>query len=204
MSLNNEVIVPPHHSCPVVQKHELLEHLGNFQRDVNRYMHSLPAIVLDVPSSSLISSAMALNWNIECFKNTLADAIIKEGLDGRQDFTLSNAPVQQNHPPNSINRLIDMSQRFPMGSVPPLMPVPSSTAQFFNPAAMKGPVYRSPQRSSTRGRGQIRASRTVDRTTTFSGTYSQQYEKESAIISQPINQNPDSSIPGLFNPVFST
>ena len=88
-----------------VKRSEIVEHLTNFRRDVDRYIHALPGILLGVPCAHVIQAAMTLVWHLDQTKAALIDAMVREGLNpvGEGDLAVGHHRSQSNS--NDANRV---------------------------------------------------------------------------------------------------
>ena len=77
-----------------LRRHELVDHLNNFHRDVNRYIHAMPGVIMGVPCTDVIQAAMSLNWYIAQLKANLIEVMFQEGLSPVRDDEAISGPMR--------------------------------------------------------------------------------------------------------------
>ena len=105
-----------------LRRHELIDHLNNFNRDINRYIHVMPGVVLGVPCSDVIQAAIQLNYYISILKGNLIETMLREGLSPVRDSEAISGrlDIQPNYCTSTPIRGYHPQQRV-QGHIPPMM-----------------------------------------------------------------------------------
>jgi hypothetical protein len=89
---------------------ELVEHLDNFRRVVDRYHHVMPSIILGVPCGHVINMAIDLTIQIETLKEKLVQAMLDEGIDPYKKADFPPPPIEWSHPAQSERVMRELEQ----------------------------------------------------------------------------------------------
>lgn len=129
--------------CQMTNRHDIINHLNNFHREVNRYIHTLPGIILNIPTTNVIQASMTLNWYIECLKNSLIDVMLKEGIGPHGDNVVLTPRNQHDmSSPGMLRREYPPSQ-------PHLTSPMAMHMSQYNPGPIRASVCRPTARANT-------------------------------------------------------
>ena len=103
----------------------MVDHLNNFRRDIDRYIHAMPGVLLGVSCADVIQVAMSLNWYIDNLKGALIEAMLAEGLSPVRDSDAISGPLRMHQSPITSTPIRGQyHQQYParvQGHFPPLM-----------------------------------------------------------------------------------
>lgn len=103
----------------------MVDHLNNFRRDIDRYVHAMPGVLLGVSCADVIQVAMSLQWYIDNLKGALIEAMLAEGLSPVRDSDAISGPLRLHPSPVTSTPIRgQFHQQHParvQGHFPPLM-----------------------------------------------------------------------------------
>ena len=68
-----------------VRRQDVLTHLNEFRRDIDKYVNALPGVMIGIPFTEVIHMSLNLSRQIEILRGALIEGMLQQGLSPHRD-----------------------------------------------------------------------------------------------------------------------